>query len=453
MSNGTVLNVSELIDRRRPGRFQILVFILCGFTQLLDGIDVQSIAPTVVALAKHLHVPFSAFGAVFGITQVGFLIGALAFGPVADRLGRKWPLVCAMFVFGFTMLLTPVVTTFSSLLFVRFFVGLGLGGACVSTVALVTEYAPRSVRANAVTALWAAMPLGGTIVGLAGAAVIPTLGWQWIFYFGGALPLIIVALMIPLLPESLKFLVARDAAVERIASIVAKIAPEVTVAPGQRFTLDEEKLAGVPVKHLFTEGRTAMTIFLWGASFMGWVILIVSGSWLPVLMQQTGYSVSQAALILASYNLFGTVSMATIGRVIDRSGPYTVISVAFGLGALAMALFGFISSPFILALGLAGIAGILTQGATAGVIALSAASYPVSVRSTGVGWALGIGRIGGVVAPFAAGNLIALNFRAGGILAAVALPCLCGMLCVIFMRWSTRRKPAVFDEARLVSQS
>ena len=423
-----IVNVTALIDERGLGSFQAGVFAFCAGAALLDGIDIQAVGPTVPALAAALHAPMSAFGSIFGVAQVGFLLGALSFGPVADRVGRKWPLIVAMVWFAAFMLVTPFADSLATLFAIRFCTGLGLGGMSVNAVALMSEYAPKQARARLVSALWAAFPLGGTLAAFAASIIIPAWGWRWVFLGGGALPLLYAIVLMAKLPESLKFLVARDADPARIGGIVARIAPEAGAAGDRRYVLDEEKLPGVPIKHLFTERRAVTTFCLWGASFASWLVIIVEGSWTPVLMNQAGYTISAGSVILGFLNGGATLAMIGAGFMIDRWGAYRVLGWSFILGGLGLFVLGLYPSSFGLTLVVATLAGIFTGATGSGTIALAAMSYPVAMRSTGIGWTLGIGRIGAVVGPIAAGNLMALHYGAGQILIALAVPCVLAAL-------------------------
>jgi MFS transporter, AAHS family, 4-hydroxybenzoate transporter len=435
-----VVNVTALIDERGLGSFQIGIFALCAVAALLDGIDIQSVGPTVPALAAALHAPMSAFGSIFGVAQVGFLLGALSLGPIADRVGRKWPLILAMFWFAGFMLVTPFADSLTTLFAIRFCTGLGLGGMSVNAVALMSEYAPRRARARLVSALWAAFPLGGTLAAFAASVIIPHWGWRWVFLCGGVLPLVYAFVLIAKLPESLKFLVARDADPARIGHIIARLAPEAAAGGERRYRIDEEKLPGVPIKYLFTDRRAVTTFCLWGASFVSWLVIIVEGSWTPVLMNQAGYTIAAGSVILGFLNGGATLAMIGVGFLIDRWGAYRVLAWCFVLGGLGLFAIGIYPSSFALTLVVATLAGIFTGATGSGTIALAAMSYPVAMRSTGVGWSLGIGRIGAVVGPIAAGNLMAMHYAAGQILIALAVPCVLAALLMPVLRLGAARQ-------------
>jgi AAHS family 4-hydroxybenzoate transporter-like MFS transporter len=312
------------------------------------------------------------------------------------------------------------------------------------------------MRARLVSALWAAFPLGGTIAAFGASVILPHWGWQWVFICGGVLPLVYGFVLMAMLPESLKFLVVRDADTRRIGAIVARIAPGSAESGDCRFAIDDEKLPGVPIKYLFADRRAAMTFCLWGASFVSWLVIIVEGSWTPVLMNQAGYTISTGSVILGFLNGGATVAMLGAGFCIDRWGAYRTLGWCFVLGGLGLFVIGLYPSSFALTLVVATLAGIFTGATGSGTIALAAISYPVAMRSTGVGWSLGIGRIGAVVGPIAAGNLMAMRFSAGQILVALAVPCVLAALFMPLLKLTAARRArqasgeavALFPEAQ-----
>ena len=187
------VNVNETIDRHPITAYQIGILGLCMLVALLDGFDTQAIGYTAPAIAQALHLPRESLGAVFSAALFGAMLGALSFGPLADRLGRKRFMIAATIVLSVFSLLTAHVTTLQELLACRFFTGLGLGGALPSFLALGGEFAPVRKRGVFVTLAFAAFPFGGLVAALTSSYVIPAFGWQAVFYIGGIVPLLIAA--------------------------------------------------------------------------------------------------------------------------------------------------------------------------------------------------------------------------------------------------------------------
>ncbi|NPT43058.1 MFS transporter [Paraburkholderia sp. 1N] len=427
------LNVIKLIEESTLSAFQIRVFCLCALVALIDGFDSQLLGPAARSIALSLDLRVADFGSIFSASQVGFFIGALAFGPAADRWGRRWLLIATTSVFATFTLFTALAHSFGSLLLCRLFVGLALGGASPSFIGLAAEYLPLRRRTQFVTMLWAAVPLGGMLGAMASTALIQTAGWQASFYVGGIVPLLVALSLVFFLPESISFLVARGASPEKVRSIVEKVARG-TVAHVDRFIVDTPTLQSTPLKALFTHGRTVPTLYLWTLCFMAWMALIVVSFWTPTLIQNVGFSASAAAATLLFNNVGAVVGTVLIGSLMHRFGNFRVLTLSFFAAAWAVGALGTFTSAFSHVVISSTLAGFFLSASCAGLIAIAAGSYPVSIRSTGIGWAIGVGRIGSIVGPLLAGRLLALNWSVRDIYLALSVPCLCAVVLVILLR-------------------
>jgi AAHS family 4-hydroxybenzoate transporter-like MFS transporter len=430
----STINVTELIDLRPITALQIRVTVLCAMVIFLDGIDVIVIGLVAPSLAAAIGVAVTSFGPVFGIGQAGILVGVLTFGPLGDRFGRKRLVIGAMLLFATFTMLTIWTTSFDELLVFRFLTGLGLGGAAPNAVALTSEFAPKRLRAAFVSLQWAALPLGGVAVGLLSSVLITRWGWQSLFYIGSVVPLVLAAVLTFALPESVQFLLARGLDKENVRGIVRKLAPDLPAGPDTGYVVNTEKLPGAPMKHLFTEGRGAMTLLLWVPFFTSFMILIFMTSWIPTLLRANGLSIAQAGLAIALNSLGSFVGSGSVGRLMDRFGAYTILIPTFILASIAAGLLGFsLASLGSAAIVVITLSGLFAGASQAGVIALAATVYPVAIRSTGVGWAMALGRLGAVVGPMLGGVLLGLHWSADQILLVIAVPELIGALCVFLV--------------------
>ncbi|MGB7175354.1 MAG: MFS transporter [Xanthobacteraceae bacterium] len=440
----STVNVTELIDLRPITELQIRVTLLCALTIFLDGIDVIVIGLVAPSLAAAIGVSVTSFGPVFGIGQAGVLVGVLTFGPLGDRFGRKRLVIGSMLLFATFTLLTIWTTSFNELLVVRFLAGLGLGGAAPNAVALTSEFAPKRLRAAFVSLQWAALPLGGVAVGLLSSVLITRWGWQSLFYIGSIVPLLLAGVLTFILPESVSFLLARGLDKGNVRGIVRKLAPELPDAPDTRYVVNTEKLPGAPMKHLFTEGRAAMTLLLWVPFFTSFMILIFITSWIPTLLRANGLSVAQAGFAIALNSLGSFVGSGSVGRLMDRFGAYNVLVPTFVLASIAAGLLGFsLTSLGTAAIAVITLSGLFAGASQAGVIALAAVVYPVAIRSTGVGWAMAIGRLGAIVGPMLGGMLLGWHWSADQILLVIAVPELIGALCVALVGKLPASRPAL----------
>ena len=426
------IDVAGLIDDRPISALQIRVFILCALVALLDGVDSQAIGVAGPLIAAQLKMPMGAFAPAFSAGLFGAAIGALAFGPVADRLGRKPMLVFATGMFGVFTCLTALADSFSVLVIYRFIAGLGLGGAIPCFVTLSAEYAPKHQRARLVSLLWAGYPAGNAVGGFMTSYVVTHFQWPMVFYVAGVPTLVVTAMLGVSMPESLRFLASQGtlgAPAERLAiALNPYLAKErfTLVATRQAFTKTKVRL-----RDLFTEGRAAGTILLWLILYLGFATTTVIILQTPTLLRASGIALGTTGILVGIYSVFAVCGMAIAGRLVEKFGPGTALAPAFALGAVLLVGLGtFSSSPIIAAL-IMGLLGFTVPLGAAGAIALTAMFYPTLMRSSGVGWAMGWGRFGQVCSPLVIGLLLTLGWPPGRILAVMAIGPLLAALCVL----------------------
>ena len=416
------VNVPALIDARRIGRFQIRVAALCAAVVFMDGFDAQAIGYVAPSLSRAWNLPRGALGPVISAGLFGLMLGALIFGPVADRVGRKPIIVFCTFFFGLCTLLTVTAESTAGLLVWRFLTGLGLGGAMPNAIALTSEYSPGHSRATMVMVMFIGFSLGSALGGALAAQLIPAYGWTGVFWFGGILPLVLVPVLVFGLPESIRLLALRGGQDRRIAKLLARIDPALDVAPGTRFAAPEAHPGGFPVAHLFSEGRAGATLALWVMFFMNLLDLYFMASWLPTVIHDAGISERLAVITTALFQVGGAIGTLVLARLIDRFGAYGVLAAAYAAAGLFIAAIGQAGGAIGLIVPVVFGAGFCVVGAQIGANALAATYYPTFIRSTGVGWALGIGRIGSIIGPLLGGLMLALQWHIPTIFLAGAVP-------------------------------
>lgn len=438
-SAGTrALTVSEIIDQRPLSRFQISTIVLCGLILLLDGFDTQCIGFLAPSISETLAIPLKSFGPVFSAGLIGLMIAAMAMGPAADRWGRKWPVVLSALTFAIFALLTARAVSLEQLIAFRFLTGLGLGGAMPNVVALTSEYSPKRLQAVFVGILFVGMPLGALVGGLVSSVMIPLWGWRSVFYLGGLLPLAIAIILTKALPESVRFLTASGKNSAAISRIMRKIAPEISAAElslSSPAAAPAERKEALPVRRLFTEDRAAGTILLWIPFFMNLLMLYFIVNWLPGLLRQSGLAVSAGVIAVSVFSLGGIVGCLTEGRVMNFCGAYATLLAQFAISALLIGSMAFLTRSFAIMMAVTFVLGVAIQGAQAGLNALAAGFYPTTVRSTGVGWALGVGRVGSIAGPAIGGMLLSIGWTPQRIFLGGMAPALLASLALL---WSSR---------------
>jgi AAHS family 4-hydroxybenzoate transporter-like MFS transporter len=415
--------VSEIIDQRPMGRYQVWTMAMCGMVIVLDGFDTQSIGFLAPSMAETLRVPVKTFGPIFAAALVGLMISSMLSGPIADRWGRKWPIVTCTLIFGSFAMLTAHCTSFDQLLVFRFLTGLGLGGALSNSVALMSEYAPKRLLAVIVSIMFCGMPAGAVLATQVSAIMLPRWGWQSVFYAGGVLPLTLALLLIAILPESVRYLEVSGADQQKISNILARISPELATAPRSRSEHQDQRTKA-PVVNLFTEGRAPGTILLWIPFFMNLLMLYFVVFWLPALLRQTGKPVSAGVTAIMLFSVGGIAGSFIEGNLMNRWGAFQVLLAEFLCTTLLIGSLAY-SNSFPLMMTITFVLGFVVQGAQGGLSAVAATFYPISIRSTGIGWCLGIGRIGSIVGPILGGVMLKLNWSPREILLAGSIPALC----------------------------
>jgi AAHS family 4-hydroxybenzoate transporter-like MFS transporter len=406
----TPIDIPRLIDESPVGSFQIGILLLLGLTVILDGFDVQAIGYIAPAVIRDWGIDRAALGPVFGAGLFGMVVGSLIFSALADRVGRRPILIGATLFFALGTLATAKVSTLSQLELLRFITGLGLGAIMPNAMALAGEYSPRRLRVTLMMLVSCGFTVGALLGGILSATIIPLWGWRGVFLVGGALPLVLAAAMVVALPESMQFLVIRGHHSERIRTWLRQIAPTAAIGPGQTFVVHEQDEGRVPARELFRQGRAPFTLLLWVITFIALVILYFLSNWLPTLATSNGATPSQAVLLGTFVQLGGVIGTLLLGPVIDRIGFLRVLVPSFLVAALAVTLLGRSEIPMPMLFVVAVIAGFTVVGILPILNALAASAYPTTLRSTGIGWSLGIGRVGAIVGPVLAGILLGLGW-------------------------------------------
>lgn len=437
------VNIPALIDASKLSRFQIWILVLVGLTVVMDGFDVQAMGFVAPAIIKEWGVSKAELGPVFGAGLFGMLVGSLSLSVLADKIGRRPVLLGSSIFFALCMLATAWVSTIPQLQVVRFVTGLGLGAIMPNAMALVGEYSPKRSRVTLMMLVSCGFTLGAVLGGLLSAAMIPTFGWRSVFYLGAAVPLVMTALMYLHVPESLQFMVLRKGGQEQVAHCLRQIVPGFTADADTRYLVTEAERGGAPVGELFRQGRAVMTMLLWIVNFMNLLNLYFLSNWLPTIAASAGLATETAVLVGTALQAGGVLGTVLMGPIIDRIGFYKLLAPSFGLAAVTIALIGQpgIQLPVLFVVVI--VTGFCIVGGQPAVNALAATYYPTTLRSTGIGWSLGVGRIGSIVGPVLGGELIRRNWSNSDIFLAVALPAAVSALVLLAMAMRMRGGNAV----------
>lgn len=434
------LDVRELINTQPLSRYQKLVIFL-GFAVIaLDGFDIAIMGFIAPVLKQEWGVSNHELGFVISTALIGLALGAMFSGPLADWLGRKKIIINSVFFFGFWTVATAFSQNIEQMIFFRFMTGLGLGAAMPNISTLVSEYAPERKRSFIITVIFCGFTFGAAIGGFTASWLIPMYGWHSLMALGGILPLLFVPILLWKLPESVRFLVIKQAPAGQICAILKRLYPG-KIADNVSFVLPTQPVSGNAMRIVLSPQYRFGTLMLWLVYFMGLFLVYILGSWLPTLVKEIGLTVSQAAIMTAIYQAGGTVGSLFAGWLMDRINPHRALGAIFAVGGLVTMAIGFAAASFTLLCLLALVSGACLNGANTGMNALSARFYPTQARATGSSWMHGVGRIGAILSAFAGAEMLAMDLKFETVFLLLGIPALLTVLGVAAKGWFASGQP------------
>lgn len=431
------IDVNEAINKARFGSFQWTVVVLCALLLIADGYDVFIAGTVLPTLIKEWGLSKPQAGALQAWALFGMMFGALIFGPLADKIGRKKGIAISFVLFTVSTLLTGFAASPGEFTVYRFFAGLGCGGLMPNVVALMNEYAPKRLRSTMVALMFSGYSVGGMVAAGLGIWMIPQYGWQPMF-FVAAVPLLILPLILWKLPESLGFLL-RQGRQDEARRIYARIETGECLTGNDTLVFTETKGTAASVAELFRHERATRTVLLWVAFFCCLLLVYLLSSWLPKVMQEAGYAEKASLMTLFSLNFGGMAGAIAGGWLGDRFGLPKVVIGYFAAATLSIALVG-LGLPVTLLFLMVFIAGATTIGTQILLYASVAQLYNLSVRSTGLGWASGVGRIGAIVGPTLGGMLLAKELPLQQNFLIFAVPAAISTLAMLAFAFSQARR-------------
>ncbi len=401
--------VTRVIDRGQFSGRKLLVVALCLLFNMLDGFDITAMAIVATPVAEELALTPERLGWIFSFALAGMMAGAMLLAPVSDRVGRRAMIIFSLALVGVSILLTARASTLTEFIVLRFVSGLGAGAMLASQAALAAEYSPERYRAAAVAIVTSGYPMGAMMTSVIAGYVMPDFGWRGMFWLGGAATVLMVIVAWLLIPESLKYLLEKRPAnaVARINKILGRLG-EAAIAelPTRAEPSAKPGLVGSVAALMKPEHRKG-TLILWSAFFLCFSTLYFLMSWIPNLMDASGYEQSVGRKAFFLFNLGGVIGVYVISALSTRFRLTNLVFLLSGASAVLMVVFAYVPRDLDVLLTLILIIGILQQGGFTGLYSTAAKLYPTEIRSTGIGWAIGLGRSGAVAGPAVAGYLIA----------------------------------------------
>lgn len=401
-------DVAARLDAARLGALHWLVLALTFAVAATDGLDAQIIGFTAPQIAAEFGIGNERLGPVFSAALLGMTAGALLFGTLGDRFGRRRTMIFCVALFGGGTLLTVFAGSVTQLMLLRLVTGLGLGGALPNAVTLVAECAPGRHRPLLVTLMYIGFSVGGLLGGVIAGSLVVEQGWRAMFYVGGGLPLVLSVLLLALLPESPQYLARKAGTGAVLAYLLARIDPAGGYGPQDRYTLPQAT-ARADLGELFRHRRVRNTVLLWLAFFINLLVLFFLMNWLPKLLVDGGVPLAQAIRVTVMFNIGGVLGALALAWLSARHSPRRMLAAFFALGALAIMAIGLGDGRFAPVAAACFATGLFAGAAQVGLYPLATQVYPSAVRATGVGWAQAWGRIGSIFGPLAGGWLAVLE--------------------------------------------
>nr|WP_315593654.1 aromatic acid/H+ symport family MFS transporter [uncultured Cupriavidus sp.] len=442
MEKQKTVSIEDIVDESPLSRFQILVLALCASIVAIDGFDTAAIGYIAPALRQEWKLPVTALAPAFSAGLFGLMVGALALGSLADRLGRKRVMLLSVLVFGAGTAASAASTSLEMLIVLRFLTGLGLGAAMPTSIALTSEYSPKRHRMFLVTLSFCGFTAGFALGGELAARLIDSFGWRSVLLTGGVVPLVLLPVLALWLPESVRFLAMRPLRSEELKKLVRRICGDDRWDQFRIVAAETSASDSAPrIRQLLGRGWRMTTVSLWLAYFCSLFVFYLLSSWLPTIMREQGYAISTAARIAAMAPLGGTIGALVLARLMDRLNPFYVLGAAYLLSSGALVLIGYtLTTPTSLAAAVF-CAGFGVVGGQTGMNALTANLYPTNVRATGLSCALAMGRLGSIVGAVSGGVLLSVLSDGAVLFQFIAIPPLLGAIALGGL--SRRRRDAV----------
>ncbi len=425
--------IHETIDTGPMSRFQVVAVLICITLNMLDGFDVLVMAFTASDVAKEWGLSGAEVGILLSAGLFGMAAGSMFLAPFADRFGRRALILTCLILITVGMLLSSAATGPKMLGALRVLTGIGIGGMLASLNVITGEYSSNRWRSAAISMQATGYPIGATIGGIIAAWLIVRFGWRSVFLFGGVVSALMIPFVLSRLPESLDFLLARrpQGALDKLNHLLRKM---------QRETVTElPRIEDVAVPHarlvdLFRGGWAGSTLLIWTSFFMVMLGFYFVLSWTPRLLVAAGMSTQQGITGGVLLNIGGIIG-GSVFAWLSMKGPLKgLASLSMLLTVVALVAYGYFSGTLGFAFVLALLSGIFIFASMVSLYAITPALYPAAVRTTGMGWAIGVGRLGAILAPLLAGVLVDGGWQAGQLYYLYAIPLAVAMLAVRGLR-------------------
>lgn len=399
------MDIFNELKTRPMNSYRWLLVGLCILLNIVDGYDVQVMSFTAASVSKEWALSGSVLGILISLGLVGMAFGSLFIAPIADKVGRRTIILSCLLLSGITMLFSSHVMNPYQLGILRFITGIGIGGLLTNGAVMANEFSTTKWKNLSVALLSTGYAIGAVVGGMIAYRLIGTVGWRSVFMCGGIFTLTVLVLVYFVLPESVEYqLIKRQPnSIERINKTLAKF----NIRAIHSFPAYKELTHGkVSIKTLFKGNFKARTIFVWIAFFSVMAGQYFILTWTPKLLTMAGMTPEQGVSLGIILNFGGILGAILMAFLTVRYQINLVLSSFFALTAIFITVFVLNSGNYIYSMWIAVLVGIFNNGCVAGMYALANSTYDTEIRATGVGSAITMGRLGGILSPLGAGYLL-----------------------------------------------
>ena len=422
MSEPKTVDIAELVGNAKLGWIHLWILFLGFLMVFIDAFDLSTVNVAAPALLRAFGNDKKTMGLVFSAGYAGILVGCWVYGYIGDRWGRRVGAIGSILVYTIPAFIIPFATSLDELVYWRFLAGIGLGGVMPTTLALLAETAPKRYRASFAMVALFGFPAGTASIGFVAAKLITPFGWTSVFFAAGAAGLLLGILLLLVLPESVQFLAVARPQSPELRRMAARFAPGGALPADARFAARHEpNRSGFALLELFSAEHRVATALLWLAYFVEGLTYITISAWLTVVLEGAGLSPTDASLTFSYAALGGIAAACLLMRPLDRFGPMASVVTAL-IAIAAIVTLGTPGIPVWLVIASAIAVHSFCSSTHSSLNGTVGLFYPTSIRSNGVGWASGLGRIASMIGPVVVGYLLAWKLPLQDVLYIVAAP-------------------------------
>ena len=438
------ININQIIDDAKFNRFHLKLALLGFLFTVVEGFEMICLGLITKDIADDWGIAPEALQFAHLAVLIGIFAGSIIAGIITDKIGRRKSLLIMFSLATVGMGMSFFIENITQMIVLRFITGFGAGGALPIAVALVSEYAPKKYRNIIVVIAYAGAPFASYVGGYLGNTFIQNFGWHGIFLLGVILALPILIWMYFGMPESVKYLVLKSNDPQKSIALLMKVEPTLEFSDTDVLYINEPPIKQGTFLALFSNGRAVITLLLWIAFFAGQFLIYIMSLWLPTILQSAGWEADLSRNAVGHYYLGASIGGVIIGYLADRFSAAKVLIIAFPVASVLYYVLGQVVTNQDLWFLIAPFAGAIAVGATLGLAPLAANLYPTAIRGSGIGAALGIGRIGSIITPMVGAAMLAANISATGFYnIAMIAPIVCSICLLILVFYKTKQETVV----------